>query len=336
MLKPDLVNVESDEVLHEHSMKDQNEISDLARLPSKPTVSVLMITYNHEAYIQQAIQGIVNQVADFPIELVIGEDCSSDATCAKVVEAQRRYPDIIRVICSAQNVGANRNFQRVHSLCRGDYIAVCEGDDFWRDARKLQKQVDFLTHNPSYVLAYHDANIVDEADMPVRASVFYERTHDFLSEELVLGAYVPMFTMCFRNVFRELPEEFFKVVNGDSFLTSLLGNHGHGKYQPDIQPSAYRLHSGGIWSALQDEDKAAKSVVTMFWLSMYYKRLGRADVSKKFAITAMGILNGMTSNPGHFPVAWTAARLFTPQYKSYRRAKNMFTGWVKSLLHRAA
>lgn len=312
------------------------ETSDPARLPEAPVVSVLMITYNHERYLGQAVAGIVSQQADFPFELVIGEDCSTDGTRARVMDLQREYPHLIRVVHSARNVGANRNFQRVLERCRGEFVAVCEGDDFWRDPRKLQRQVDYLRAHPGHVLSYHDANVVNHEGQPVRDSVFFERTHDFTPEELVLGAYVPMFTMCFRNVIRELPEEFFRVVNGDAFLSSVLGLHGHAGYQPEIEPSAYRLHDGGIWSGLQEEDKAIKSISSTYWLSMYYKRQGLPEVSKKLAISAMGILNNMTPRPGYFPVAWTAARLFSRQYKTYRRAKNHLAAWFRMGPRRAS
>lgn len=312
------------------------EISDLALVPEKPVVSVLMITYNHEKYIAQAVQGIVSQITDFPFELVIGEDCSQDGTRVKALELQKDYPHIVRVLYSERNIGANKNFQRVLSACKGDFIAVCEGDDYWNDVRKLQKQIDFLSRHPEYVVSYHDAHVVSENGEPVRKSVFYELTHDFSADELMLGSYVPMFTMCFRNIIRELPEEFFRVVNGDTFLTSLLGNHGHAKYQSDIDPSAYRLHAGGIWSGMRDEDKAIQSITTYYWLSMYYKRQRRDAIAKKFAITAMGIMNNMTPNPGYFPFSWTMARLFTRQYKTYRRAKNHLRSWFASQHHHTA
>jgi len=310
-------------------MDEYVEIGEPSLLPVKPVVSVLMITYNHEPYIEQAIEAIVAQKTSFPIELIIGEDCSGDATRAKALDAQKRYPHLVRVVHGAKNIGANRNFQRVLSLCRGEYVAVCEGDDYWRDSEKLQKQVNLLASDPNLVLTFHDACVVNESGAEVGASVFREQTRNFNANELVMGAYVPMFAMCFRNVIRELPDEFFKVVNGDSFLTSLLGNFGNAAFQADIRPSAYRLHGGGIWSGLHDEEKSIKSVATYFWLAMYYKRLGKHRVSKKYAVAAMGLLNAATANPGYFPILWTAARFFPSRYKAYRRLKNRVVDWLR-------
>jgi glycosyltransferase involved in cell wall biosynthesis len=117
---------------------------DCDRIVRDPLVSVVMITYNHEPYIAQAIEGVVSQETDFPIELVIGEDCSTDRTREIVLDYQRRYPEIIRVIYSEKNVGMHANSRRTILAARGGYIAFCEGDDWWHRKDKLQIQVRAL------------------------------------------------------------------------------------------------------------------------------------------------------------------------------------------------
>lgn len=112
-------------------------------------VSVCMITYNHEKYIGQAIEGVLQQKCNFPIELVIGEDCSTDGT-RKICEDYQRNSSIIRLLPSDANMGVIPNFIRTLTSCKGKYIAFCEGDDYWIDPFKLQKQVDFLEKNQEY------------------------------------------------------------------------------------------------------------------------------------------------------------------------------------------
>ena len=121
-----------------------DEISEPAVMNKNPLVSVLMITFNHRPYIAEAIEGVLMQKTDFPIELVIGEDCSTDGTREIVLEYQKQHPDAIRVITSERNVGASPNELRTFKACRGKYIAFCEGDDYWHHPHKLQKQVDIL------------------------------------------------------------------------------------------------------------------------------------------------------------------------------------------------
>lgn len=135
------------------------ETSDPRLLVRDPVVSVTMITYNHAPWAGQAIESILAQECGFPFELVVAEDCSTDATRAIVLDYQRRYPKIIRVITSAQNVGVKRNVWRAHQACRGRYIAACEGDDYWHHRRKLQKQVEVLENHPEYGLVHSDCDV---------------------------------------------------------------------------------------------------------------------------------------------------------------------------------
>ena len=121
------------------------ETSDAEKLCRNPVVSVHMITYNHEPYIRQAIEGVMMQKTDFEFELVIGEDCSQDRTREICFEYQNKYPDKIRVLWWHENVSKfGGNGRRVTAHCRGEFIAFCEGDDYWIDPLKLQKQVDVM------------------------------------------------------------------------------------------------------------------------------------------------------------------------------------------------
>jgi glycosyltransferase involved in cell wall biosynthesis len=132
------------------------EISDPAVLSVTPLVSVKMMTYNHEPYIGQAIESVILQQTNFPFELVIGEDCSTDGTREIVFDYQKKYPEIIRVITSDKNVGARKNNVRLAKACRGKYIAYCEGDDYWHNPEKLQIQVDYLEAHPECGLVHSD------------------------------------------------------------------------------------------------------------------------------------------------------------------------------------
>jgi glycosyltransferase involved in cell wall biosynthesis len=121
---------------------------------NNPLVSIKTMTYNHAPYISKCIEGVLMQKTDFNFELVIGEDCSTDGTREICKEYAERYPDIIKLEISASNVGARINSLRADNACVGKYIAFCEGDDYWTDPYKLQKQVDFLEANPDYGLVH--------------------------------------------------------------------------------------------------------------------------------------------------------------------------------------
>ena len=109
-----------------------------------PLVSVCMTTYNHERYIAQAIESVLRQQTDFAVEVVVGEDCSTDNTLAICREYEAKYPDRVRVIVSERNIGMHANYRRTIEACRGEYVAMCDGDDWFSDPDKLQLQVDKL------------------------------------------------------------------------------------------------------------------------------------------------------------------------------------------------
>jgi glycosyltransferase involved in cell wall biosynthesis len=119
-----------------------------------------MITYNHVPFIAQAIEGVLQQKTDFPVELVIGEDCSTDGTREIVFEYQKKHPDIIRVVTSDKNVGMIKNGLRTVKACQGKYIAFCEGDDYWQSPHKLQKQVEYMESHPDCGLICSDYDVL--------------------------------------------------------------------------------------------------------------------------------------------------------------------------------
>jgi glycosyltransferase involved in cell wall biosynthesis len=161
------------------------EISDHAVLSKTPVLSVKMLTYNHEKYIAQAIEGVLQQKTDFPIELVIGEDCSTDRTREIVLEYQKRNPSIIRVLVSENNVGGNNNSKRTSNACRGKYIAYCEGDDFWHDPNKLQIQVNYLEAHPECGLVHSDY-VHNDVETGEKILFYYRRKKSFHDDENVL------------------------------------------------------------------------------------------------------------------------------------------------------
>lgn len=146
----------ADDFGNDAMQNDVHEISDPLLLVKAPRVSVLMITYNHADYLAEAIEGVVVQECDFPFELIIGEDASSDSTRQVALEYQKRYPEIVRVVFSATNVGMNANSLRIFARARGEYVAYCEGDDFWCAREKLARQVALLESDAGLGVVHTD------------------------------------------------------------------------------------------------------------------------------------------------------------------------------------
>jgi len=138
-----------------------------------PLVSIWSITYNHVKFIKDCLEGVLSQKTNFKYELIIGDDASTDGTSEILREYAAKYPEIIKPIIHKSNVGVYKNsFETVLPRLTGKYIAICEGDDYWTDPYKLQKQVDFLEANPVYGLVYTDVDRYFQNTGKIEKSVF--------------------------------------------------------------------------------------------------------------------------------------------------------------------
>jgi len=217
-------------------------------------VSVNMLTYNHEKYIAQAIEGVMMQVTTFPFELIIGEDCSTDNTRKICKEYQVKYPDKIHLLLPEKNLGMQANSIVTLNACTGKYIAICEGDDYWTDPLKLQKQVDFLETNKDFSICFH----------PVKISKDNELIDDYITSEVPETTDIMDLTNCnyihtpsvvFRKNNKVLDE--FKTINapiGDYVLHMLNAKYGKIKKHSDCM-GVYRVHDGGIHSLKTQDQK---------------------------------------------------------------------------------
>ena len=214
------------------------EISDHDKLPQTPLVSVVLITYNHENFISQAVESVIAQQSDFPIELLIGEDCSTDHTLELCKKMQKMYPKFIRLFITSENVGALRNFLRLVSRAKGKYIAVLEGDDYWINENKLQKQVGLMESNPDY--SWCGAKTVNRT--------FWAKEKEYYTLEDILRRYIfHTSSILFRS---DLLKKFPFIPDMqcvDFLLTAYLSEQGKCGFL-DEEVSYYRRHQGGMWS----------------------------------------------------------------------------------------
>jgi glycosyltransferase involved in cell wall biosynthesis len=201
----------------------------------KPLVSVVTITYNHEKFIIDTIKGVLAQEADFEIEYIIADDCSPDNTEIVVREflkgnARSKWVKYTR---HAQNLGVNKNFIWALEQCQGTYIAVCEGDDYWTDSEKLQKQVNCLNTNGKNILCYHDW-------------MYYYQEYGFFDSRLISSPHLS--TILFRNTINYCKLRSFDKLNMDVALKFFLSEQGTSLYLNKVRPSVYRISNVGIWS----------------------------------------------------------------------------------------
>ncbi|AWM13035.1 hypothetical protein DI487_03590 [Flavobacterium sediminis] len=216
-----------------------------------PMVSICCLTYNHEKYVKQALDGFLMQKTNFPFEIVIHDDASTDNTANIIREYADKHPDVFKPLLQTENqrskfgggMNPRFNFPRV----KGKYIAICEGDDYWTDPYKLQKQVDFLENNQEYVLCFHEVKILKPdgelvADYITKVPENYQMQEDFAR----YGNYIHAPSVLFKNVIETFPESFWKTPVGDFFIYMLVTNYGKMIKLNDVM-SVYRAGSG-VWS----------------------------------------------------------------------------------------
>lgn len=190
-----------------------------------PLVSVFMITYNHEKYISQAIEGVLMQKTNFDFELVIGEDKSTDKTREICEKYASKYQNKIKLLPSDKHYGAMDNHNRTFKACTGKYIAMCEGDDYWTDPYKLQKQVDFLEKNPDYGMVCTDYNKFYQQSGIFKKNCFsikkYEsevKFDDYILDRSTIGTATVLFRKSLYDSYvRDIPDAIMRSFNvGDT------------------------------------------------------------------------------------------------------------------------
>lgn len=256
-------------------MRTQKDIMSAWGCYTPPLVSVCCITYNHELYICEAIDSFLMQETDFPFEILVHDDASTDGTTEIILNYAKRYPDIIKPIIQTENQYTKGGLIAPRFLfpkAKGKYIALCEGDDYWTDKCKLQKQVSFLDRNPEYVITYTDSQPFDESgELDID---FGGSRRDLSPDELIRCTPLYTLTTCFRNVIKEIPHDLVPAKYGDRVTWSLLGAYGRGKYLSDIQPSVYRVHNDGVHSKKSKQHELEMLLITYNALFAYYTRIG--------------------------------------------------------------
>lgn len=212
-------------------------------------VSVGMITYNHEQFISQAIESVMMQETDFNFELVVGEDCSTDNTRQILMGMKEKYPERIRLLLHERNLGKNENFKRTLNACKGQYLALLEGDDFWTSKQKLQVQVEALEKTPDWAVCTHPMKVIYEGQTKpsYQYPTFIPKPVSTL-DDLSRGPFVGTSSAVYRNIPDvQYPDWFFQVTIGDYAISLFYAQFGKIGFI-NKEMSVYRLHPGGTWS----------------------------------------------------------------------------------------
>lgn len=244
----------------------------------EPLVSVIVPTYGHENYIKQALDSILMQEVNFDYEILVGEDCSPDNTRKILKEYEKLHPNKFVMIYRDKNMGARKNSQDLLHRAKGKYLASLEGDDFWTDSNKLQRQVDFLEKNPEVIATAHNVIIIDKFGKEMNDKKYPECKDNWYTLKHYKKGILPGQTASIvrRNIYKNKSYD-LSIMNkispkmpGDRVSAFLLVSHG--KFYCFQEPmSAYRYvtDSGTSFSAAQKKD----GIVNSLSLVEYYSAI---------------------------------------------------------------
>lgn len=258
----------------------EKEITQTWNKSSIPIVSICCVTYNHEKYISEAINGFLLQKTNFPFEIVLGEDCSTDATLKIVQKYKDMYPNLIKIITYEKNMGAAENFKNVYESLKSKYIAFCEGDDYWTDIHKLQKQVDFLENNSDFMICCHRSENIEQSSQVIISSYpNIKQEKDMTINDLFNANIANTCTFVYRNANIKIPDFFKELKLGDWPLHMLHAEYGKIKYFPQSM-SVYRVHSGGSWTSADNIQRLDAAIEVLKKMNIYFKNRYALQINK--------------------------------------------------------
>jgi len=257
--------------LEEAAATKEDRMDDHAK--SSPKLSVACITYCHEAYIADAIDGVLKQKIDFPIEMVIGEDCSPDGTLDIILEYKKKHPDLIRLIEYPHNVGARDNFRTTLNRCRGEYIAFLDGDDYWSSPHKLRKQVELMDAHPEYSLCFHAVEyMLEGGDVPSWSGYPPGRRTVYRLSEMAKWIRIEPGSMLFRRSYLRFPDLFDQVYFGDWMLQVLMAERGDVGYIDEVM-GVKRLHNESMLFGYAAKDRQKNLENIVYQLEIFCRHL---------------------------------------------------------------
>lgn len=256
-------------------------------------VSVCIITYNHKKYIEQCIESILSQKTSFNYELLIYDDYSNDGTREILQEYKKKYPELISLILPSENQfskGIRGMFAHfLYPLCKGEYIALCEGDDYWIVTDKLQKQYDFLSSKNEYSLVYTNRIIVDKDNNIIREEI--QESRDISIQDIVNGLIPHTQTIMMRNepFIIKVFQHYKNIYSGDRFTSYVCALSGKIYLLSEIT-AAYRETGTGVWTSFSEIQRLTKRVEN---LSNFHHLIGFDSKNLSFLNNSINRLLGL-------------------------------------------
>jgi glycosyltransferase involved in cell wall biosynthesis len=303
-----------------------------------PKVSIFCMVYNHEPFIRECLEGFLMQKCNFDYEIVLGEDCSTDNSRKIILEYANKFPEKFKLLLHDNNIGGSQNQKLVFENCTGKYIAMCEGDDYWTDPLKLQKQVDFLEANPDYGMVHTKYKIFLELENKEVSISTPKDNYNSFFKSILLGNYaIGTLTVCFRKeIYLGYLEEIFphskEWLLGDLPLWLYISQNSKINYIDEVT-SVYRVLEESASNTLIIEKRKSfdKSIneIRFFFLDKYTPK----DLKSKRKLESIFLYRNIITNHLLKGSKISFLKLLFQFYKVNRDMK-LFIGSFKQIYNR--
>ncbi len=264
---------------------------------NKPTVSVCMITYNHEKYIEQAIDSVLSQESSFTVEVIVCDDYSTDNTLEKF----GKYKGRITIIRNEKNLGPWRSLEKTFNVAKGKYIALLEGDDYWTDNHKLRQQVDFLEQHDEYSMCFTNYICVDEKSTELNMPGFeYHQKKEVYQRDLFRLICPPTRGVLFkRDLLPEsFPDDHYDTVSGDTFIFSFILKDKPAYFMEE-KMAVWRIRNDSLYSSVTDFERRL-NIIRDFrkYLKFYTDEPQQSQIKKTIKKQQQLLLKNLLLQPG--------------------------------------
>ena len=296
-------------------------------------LSIICLAYNQEPFIRECLNGFVMQKTNFPFEVLINDDASTDKTADIIREYEAKYPHLFRCVYQTENQWGKKEIGKdiLFPMIRGQYVALCEGDDYWTDPLKLQKQVDFLDAHPDFSVCFHPVTVhYNDASLP--DEIFPEDKYRLYKTELSLKDlldhnFIQTNSVVYRWRFHQdsLDSIPSGILPADWFLHLLHAQTGKIAFLPDVM-AVYRRNKGGIWTGMmKTEEWFEKSGLAYLRFLKEKQRVFLCDEEDTFLFTLMTFIQKIDCNK---PLCEELKKTYSKEYDFIKQKKAVFLKYI--------